>query len=86
MCHRVAYFSINKLNQSIKTQKDPLNNMFKKNVVYKIDCSNYDASYVSQTGRKLKTRLIEHRYIISSSYNIVIIIYTENYTISHFRA
>lgn len=32
-----------------------------KNVVYKICCKDCNASYVEQTGRKLKTRLKEHR-------------------------
>lgn len=42
-------------------QKDVLPNNHKKNVVYKIMCKNCDASYVGQTGRKLKTRITEHR-------------------------
>ena len=33
----------------------------KNNVVYKISCRDSDASYVGQTGRKLKTRIAEHR-------------------------
>ena len=32
-----------------------------KNVVHKIMCKDCDASYVGQSGRKLKTRIAEHR-------------------------
>ena len=33
----------------------------KSNMVYKICCKDCDASYVKQTGRRLKTRIAEHR-------------------------
>jgi len=58
---KLAYHSLNKLNKFIKVQKDPLSNLQKKNVVYKICCSDCDAFYVGQTGRLLKTRVAEHR-------------------------
>jgi len=51
---KLAYHSLNKLNKFIKVQKDPLSNLQKKNVVYKICCNDCDASYVGQTGRLLK--------------------------------
>jgi len=54
------FFSLNKLNSFIKTHKDPLLNKAKKNVVYKIYCKDCDASYVGQTERTLKTRILEH--------------------------
>ncbi|KYN14843.1 hypothetical protein ALC57_12952, partial [Trachymyrmex cornetzi] len=41
--------------------KDGLPHDSKENVVYKINCKNCDASYVGQTGRKLKTRINEHK-------------------------
>ncbi|KYN15983.1 hypothetical protein ALC57_11780, partial [Trachymyrmex cornetzi] len=66
----MAFFSLNKLNCFIKTHKDPLPNMAKKHVVYKINCNNCDASYVGQTKRKLKTRITsEHRNDIRKSNN-----------------
>jgi len=38
------------------------------NVVYKINCCDCDASYVKQTGTKLKTRLSEHqKHIVKHS-------------------
>ncbi|KYN08834.1 hypothetical protein ALC57_19055, partial [Trachymyrmex cornetzi] len=44
-----------------KTQKDPLLTNCNKNVIYKIDCNDCDASYVGQTCRQLGTRISEHR-------------------------
>jgi len=43
----------------IKTQKD-LPADCKKNIVYKISYNNYDASYIGQTYRQLKTRISDH--------------------------
>ncbi|KYN50186.1 hypothetical protein ALC62_03602 [Cyphomyrmex costatus] len=35
--------------------------MGKKRNVYKINCSQFEASYVGQTGRRLDTRITEHK-------------------------
>jgi len=35
--------------------------MFHSHVVYKISCKNYDATYVGQTKRQLRTRILEHQ-------------------------
>jgi len=45
----------------IKAQKDTLPKGHNKNVVYKLNCKNCDASYVGQTKRRLNTRVIEHK-------------------------
>ena len=58
---KMSFYSLNKLSHFIKTQKDPLDINMYKNVVYKIDCANCDASYVGQTGRQLGTRITEHK-------------------------
>jgi len=58
---RRAYYGVNKLRNIIKTHKDPLSNLYKKNVVYKLNCNNCEATYVGQTKRQLKTRIAEHR-------------------------
>jgi len=58
---KLAFHSLNKLSKYIKVHKDPLPNMQKKNVVYKICCKDCNASYVGQTGRLLKTRVSEHQ-------------------------
>ncbi|EFN68948.1 hypothetical protein EAG_11804, partial [Camponotus floridanus] len=55
------YYSLNKLNNIIKAHKDVIPKASNKNVVYKIECGNCDASYVGQTGRKLITRINEHK-------------------------
>ncbi|KYN19367.1 hypothetical protein ALC57_08283 [Trachymyrmex cornetzi] len=57
----LAFFSLNKLSCFIKAQKDCLTTFLKKNVIYKIKCSDCDASYVGQTKRTLMTRIKEHK-------------------------
>ena len=51
---KTSYRSLNKLSCFIKAHKDNLPESSKRNVVYKIDCSYCNASYVGQTGRQLK--------------------------------
>ncbi|KYN49992.1 hypothetical protein ALC62_00019, partial [Cyphomyrmex costatus] len=73
-CHKVCFFSMNKLNYFIKAQKDPMARGKKRNVVYKINCNQCEASYVGQTGRKLDTRISEHKKHInkvSSSHSVI---------------
>jgi len=65
---KLSYFSLNKLNKFIKVHKDRVPTNCKTNVVYKIDCSDCDASYVGQTSRMLKTRISEHRSQINRNY------------------
>jgi len=52
----IAYKSINKLNKFIKTGKDILKKENESNVIYKINCIDYDLSYVGQIKRKLELR------------------------------
>jgi len=58
---KLSFSCLNKLNKFIKVHKDMLSTTTRSNVVYKIECSNCDASYVGQTKRLLKDRLCEHR-------------------------
>lgn len=44
--------------------KDKRPNKDKKNVVYKIDCSECDIAYIGETGRDTKTRIKEHQKYI----------------------
>jgi len=68
------FFGLNKLNKFIKGQENILLKFSNKNAVYKIPCKDCDASYVGQTGRKLGTRISEHRkYIKSSNMNRLMI-------------
>jgi len=57
----LSFYSLNKLENIIRAQKDHLDNYTRKNVVYKIVCKDCDATYVGQTKRKLITRVNEHR-------------------------
>ena len=41
--------------------KDPLPDLQRRNVVYKITCAACSSSYIGQTGRKLSQRLDEHK-------------------------
>jgi hypothetical protein len=56
----MSFYNLNKLNIFIKGHKDPLPHFLRKNVVYRLNCNNYDASYVRQTRRQLKTKILEH--------------------------
>jgi len=58
---KVAYYKVNKLRNIIKAHKDPLLNLCKKYVVYKLNCNNCEATYFGQTKRQLNTRIVEHR-------------------------
>ena len=62
----IAYKSINKLNRTLLKLKKIV---YAKRtiVVYKINCLNYEFSYVGQTKRKLKTRIKEHKVYIRRS-------------------
>jgi len=58
---KLAFTCYNKLNKFIKVHKDVLPVLSRSNVVYKINCSDCDASYVGQTERTLNTRVNEHK-------------------------
>jgi len=71
---RVAYYGVNKLRNIIKAHKDPLPNLCKKNVIYKLNCNNCEATYVGQTKRQVKTKIVEHRNHIkrnTSTYSVI---------------
>jgi len=62
-----VYKSINKLNRFIKTGKDRLCKEDHCSMVYKINCLDWESSYIGQTKRKLKTRIKEHKIDIRRS-------------------
>ena len=41
--------------------KDPRPPLLKKGVVYRVPCMDCDMSYIGETGRNLKKRLVEHK-------------------------
>jgi len=58
---KLAFFSLHKLGKINKAQKDLLPLGCIKNIVYKINCKDCDATYIGQTKRKLSTRVGEHK-------------------------
>jgi len=58
---KLAFTCYNKLNKFIKVHKDVLPVLSRSSVVYKINCSDCNASYVGQTKRTLNTRVNEHK-------------------------
>ncbi|KYN29872.1 hypothetical protein ALC57_00681 [Trachymyrmex cornetzi] len=59
--YKLTYKPINTLTSVIKLGKDKLEKMESSQVVYKINCTNCDSTYVDQTKRKLGTRIKEHK-------------------------
>jgi len=53
-------FIFNTLKKFFNFGKDPLYSSSHNDVVYKISCQNCEATYVGQTKRQLKTRILEH--------------------------
>ncbi|XP_072420853.1 uncharacterized protein [Chiloscyllium punctatum] len=49
------------LRQQLTRTKDPIPNMSKTNVVYKIPCKDCTKHYIRQTGRQLTNRIHEHQ-------------------------
>ncbi|KYN21604.1 hypothetical protein ALC57_06020 [Trachymyrmex cornetzi] len=80
---KTAFYSNNKLNRFIKVQKDTLPRNQNKNVVYKIKCRDCDATYVGQTGRKLNTRINEHRNSINWKTNTQSVITNHRLEVNH---
>ncbi|KYN26684.1 hypothetical protein ALC57_03945 [Trachymyrmex cornetzi] len=62
---KLLYFNNNKFNRFTKVQKGILPKYCNKNMIYKIECKDCDASYVGQTSRKLSSRIAEHRNYIN---------------------
>ena len=51
----------NTIRQKLVHPKDKLDKMEQAGVVYKIQCNDCQASYVGETERRLRTRILEHR-------------------------
>ncbi|KYN26854.1 hypothetical protein ALC57_03769 [Trachymyrmex cornetzi] len=65
--YKVAYRPINILTSVIKLGKDKLEKTESSQVVYKINCTNCDSTYVGQTKRKLGTRIKEYKVDIKKT-------------------
>jgi len=66
---KLAFLSLRKLNRIVK--EDHLPTGMNKNVLYKLACKNCDVAYVTQTKRKLNTRITEHRKNINKKLPII---------------
>jgi len=80
---KLSFSCLNKLNKFIKVQKDLLSTSSRSNVVYKIECSNCDASYVGQTKRLLKDRIGEHRNHIKRNSSQISVITNHRIDLNH---
>jgi len=80
---KLSFSCLNKLNKFIKVHKDPLSTSSRSNVVYKIECSNCDASYVGQTKRLLKDRISEHRNHIKRNSGQISVITNHRINFNH---
>lgn len=57
--YKVAYRPINKLNKFMKMDKDKLPRGCLSGIVYRLNCSECEASYIGQTKRKISTREVK---------------------------
>ena len=62
---RVAHKPRNTLHGTLTRVKDKDRREDQAGVVYNIKCSNCDAHYVGETGKKLATRLLEHQRAVN---------------------
>ena len=60
----VGYRPVNTLSRHFPKPKDKIPTVRRKEVVYKINCSNCKFSYIGQTERALQTRIKEHQRAI----------------------
>lgn len=69
--YRITYSGCSGLFNIIRGHKDTIPKLSNNNVVYRINCSNCEASYTGQTNRLLSTRIREHQWINRSNPSIV---------------
>ena len=60
-CTDIVYSTANKFRRFIILGKDTCKTGDNKNVVYRIDCNDCEATYVKQTSRRVDIRIKEHR-------------------------
>ena len=64
---RVCFKPQRTLRQILSKPKDPTPDLERSNVVYKIPCASCPASYIGQTGRRLRQRLDEHKRAVRTA-------------------
>lgn len=57
----ISYSNQNTVGRLYKTAKDPVPNLNKSNVIYKIDCRDCHYKYIGMTTNKLRTRMYGHQ-------------------------
>ncbi|MGL5625122.1 hypothetical protein, partial [Cetobacterium sp.] len=60
----IAHKPTSTLRRLISKPKEKVKTMEQTNVIYKINCCDCDKNYVGQTGRRLSTRIHEHKLAI----------------------
>ena len=58
---RVCFRPLQTIKQIVSRPKDPIPDLQKSGVVYRVCCASCSASYIGQTGRRLCQRVDEHR-------------------------
>ena len=61
---RVCFHPAITLRQLLSKPKDVVPDVEKSGVVYRVPCADCSASYIGETGRRLKQRLDEHKRAI----------------------
>jgi len=64
----ISYKQLNSLNRFLKSEKDKIKKEECSHIVYQINYSDYSASYVGQTKRKLNTHLKKHKADIKKTF------------------
>ena len=67
-CRRLGVKVVSKsygtLRQVLEKLKTPREHLEKKDIVYEVPCMDCDKSYIGETGRNLKKRIVEHKYAV----------------------
>ncbi|XP_062714162.1 uncharacterized protein LOC134290945 [Aedes albopictus] len=58
---RLAKYNVRKVNNMFSKVKDPVPQESQSNVIYRVPCSNCEASYVGMTTNRLRTRMSGHK-------------------------
>jgi len=77
----IAYSIPNTLNKFVKRGKDKIDSKSHNEIVYKINYSNCNSSYVKQTKRQFRIRLKEHKSDINKKNGVLSVV--SNHRLEH---